>query len=52
MDRPDRPLEVVATCDALEAKFGPRFNAPDLLKDIAQKGETFYGRFQPQQAAA
>ena len=46
------PAEVVAICDALTAKFGDRFKAPDLLKDIASKGETFYGRFQPQQAAA
>jgi len=46
------PAEVVALCDALESKFGDRFKAPDLLKEIASKGETFYGRFQPQQAAA
>ncbi len=46
------PSEVVAICDALTAKYGPRFTAPDLLKDIAAKGETFYGRFQPKQAAA
>ena len=46
------PSEVVAMCDALTEKFGDRFKAPDLLKDIAKKGETFYGRFQSQQAAA
>ncbi len=46
------PKDVVAICDALEAKYGARFTAPALLKDIAAKGETFYGRFQPQQAAA
>jgi len=46
------PADVVAICDALEAKFGDRFKAPALLRDIAEKGETFYGRFQPQQVAA
>ena len=46
------PADVVAICDALTAKYGNRFAAPNLLKDIAAKGETFYGRFQPQQAAA
>jgi len=46
------PAEVVALCDALTEKFGERFAAPDLLREIADKGETFYGRFQPQQAAA
>ncbi len=46
------PAEVVAMCDALEQNYGERFKAPDLLKDIAAKGDTFYGRFQPKQAAA
>ena len=46
------PKEVVAICDALTAKFGDRFAAPALLRDIADKGDTFYGRFQPQQSAA
>jgi len=46
------PKEVVAICDALTEKFGDRFAAPALLREIADKGETFYGRFQPQQAAA
>ncbi len=46
------PEKVVALCDALEAEHGARFKAPALLRDIADKGETFYGRFQPQQAAA
>jgi len=46
------PQEVVAICDALKAKYGERFEAPALLREIASNGETFYGRFQPQQAAA
>lgn len=45
------PAEVVALCDALTAEHGDRFAAPALLRDIAEKGETFYGRFQPKAAA-
>ncbi len=36
---------VVEICDSLAQKHGPRFNAPALLRDMADKGETFYGRF-------
>ena len=32
-------------CDQLAQKFGPRFNCPDLLREMAAKGQTFYGRF-------
>ncbi|EAQ04865.1 fatty oxidation complex, alpha subunit [Pseudooceanicola batsensis HTCC2597] len=32
-------------CDQLAQKFGPRFSCPDLLRDMASKGQTFYGRF-------
>jgi 3-hydroxyacyl-CoA dehydrogenase/enoyl-CoA hydratase/3-hydroxybutyryl-CoA epimerase len=32
-------------CDQLAQKFGPRFNCPALLRDMASKGQTFYGRF-------
>ncbi|QGM97866.1 3-hydroxyacyl-CoA dehydrogenase NAD-binding domain-containing protein [Methylocystis parvus] len=42
----------VALCDALAAKHGPRFDPPRLLRDMAAKGETFYGRFLPQKKAA
>lgn len=42
----------VALCDALAAKHGPRFEPPQLLRDMAAKGETFYGRFLPQKKAA
>ncbi|HHX89453.1 MAG TPA: 3-hydroxyacyl-CoA dehydrogenase [Paracoccus sp.] len=34
----------VEICDDLEARFGPRFKAPRMLRDMAEKGETFYGR--------
>ena len=40
------------TCDRLAQKFGPRFACPDLLREMADKGQTFYGRFGPQAAAA
>ncbi len=36
-----------ARCDELEAQFGPRFKCPDLLREMAQKGQSFYGRFGP-----
>ena len=42
----------VALCDALAAKHGPRFSPPQLLRDMAAKGETFYGRFGAQRKAA
>ncbi|HMO71875.1 MAG TPA: 3-hydroxyacyl-CoA dehydrogenase NAD-binding domain-containing protein [Paracoccaceae bacterium] len=34
-----------AICDDLTARFGPRFETPALLREMAAKGETFYGRF-------
>jgi 3-hydroxyacyl-CoA dehydrogenase / enoyl-CoA hydratase / 3-hydroxybutyryl-CoA epimerase len=42
----------VARCDAFAAKFGDRFKPNKLLRDMAEKGETFYSRFAPQKAAA
>lgn len=39
-------------CDALAAKFGDRFACPALLREIADKGQSFYGRFGPQAKAA
>jgi len=36
----------------LEKKFGPRFKPPRLLLDMAQKNDTFYGRFAPGPAKA
>jgi 3-hydroxyacyl-CoA dehydrogenase/enoyl-CoA hydratase/3-hydroxybutyryl-CoA epimerase len=41
-----------AICDALTAAHGPRFTAPALLRDIAAKGQTFYGRFDAEKTAA
>jgi len=32
-------------CDELAAKFGERFTCPALLREMADKGQTFYGRF-------
>ncbi len=43
--------KAVEICDALTASHGPRFAAPALLRDMAAKGETFYGRFAPAKAA-
>lgn len=34
-----------ARCDELEAEFGPRFACPPLLREMADKGQSFYGRF-------
>ncbi|SMO58865.1 3-hydroxyacyl-CoA dehydrogenase NAD-binding domain-containing protein [Paracoccus laeviglucosivorans] len=35
----------VEIADDLTEKFGPRFVAPDLLRDMAAKGDSFYARF-------
>ena len=46
----------VEILDRLATAYGERFKAPALLRDMAAKGETFYGRFgaegAPEQAAA
>ncbi|MFP4328369.1 MAG: 3-hydroxyacyl-CoA dehydrogenase NAD-binding domain-containing protein, partial [Paracoccaceae bacterium] len=39
-------------CDALETQFGPRFACPPLLREMADKGQSFYGRFGPEAQAA
>jgi len=39
-------------CDQLEAKYGERFKCPPLLREMAEKGQSFYGRFAPEQADA
>lgn len=44
--------KAVEWCDQLTEKHGDRFAAPALLRDMAAKGDTFYGRFTPAQAAA
>ena len=42
----------VELCDALEQVHGARFAAPALLREMAEKGESFYGRFAPGAAQA
>ena len=42
----------VAICDKLAGECGPRFAVPALLRDMAAKGETFYGRFGVSRKAA
>ena len=37
----------VAEADALAEKYGDRFKVPQLLRDMAANGETFYSRFPP-----
>ena len=41
-----------ARCDALSAEFGDRFACPALLREMAEKGQTFYGRFGQEAEAA
>jgi 3-hydroxyacyl-CoA dehydrogenase/enoyl-CoA hydratase/3-hydroxybutyryl-CoA epimerase len=42
----------VETCDRLARTYGRRFEPPALLRDMAAKGETFYGRFAVEPQAA
>ena len=49
-------LDIIGTQRALElceelSELGPRFEAPALLREMAAKGETFYGRFGVAEAA-
>ena len=37
----------VKICEGLARKHGPRFRPNRLLREMAKKGETFYGRFAP-----
>ncbi len=39
-------------CDQLEAQYGERFKCPALLREMAEKGQSFYGRFGPKDAQA
>jgi 3-hydroxyacyl-CoA dehydrogenase/enoyl-CoA hydratase/3-hydroxybutyryl-CoA epimerase len=34
-----------ARCDELQAAYGDRFACPPLLREMAEKGQSFYGRF-------
>ena len=42
----------VQLCEKLSTKHGDRFKPNKLLRAMARKGETFYGRFNPYKAAA
>lgn len=42
----------VAQADDYAARYGDRFKVPQLLRDMAASGETFYGRFTGHKAAA
>ena len=51
-------LDIIGTpyaaerCDQLAEKFGPRFAAPALLREMADKGQDFHTRFASRSAAA
>ncbi|MFY1707324.1 3-hydroxyacyl-CoA dehydrogenase NAD-binding domain-containing protein [Tritonibacter scottomollicae] len=46
-------LDIIGTpyaaerCDQLAEAYGDRFACPPLLREMAEKGQTFYGRFAP-----
>ncbi|WBU65104.1 3-hydroxyacyl-CoA dehydrogenase NAD-binding domain-containing protein [Paracoccus aerodenitrificans] len=44
--------QAVEICDRLEAEHGKRFKAPDLLREMAGKDQSFYGRFGGRKKAA
>lgn len=44
--------KAVEICDHLTEAYGERFTTPKLLREMAEKGETFYGRFGPEAAKA
>ncbi|MFO1163464.1 MAG: 3-hydroxyacyl-CoA dehydrogenase, partial [Reyranellaceae bacterium] len=43
--------QFVAECDALAQKYGSQFAVPKLLRDMADKGQSFYGNYHPAKAA-
>ena len=43
--------EFAKRCERMAKAYGERFTPNKLLKDMAAKGETFYGRFAPRKAA-
>ncbi len=51
-------LDIIGTpyaaerCDQLTEAYGDRFTCPPLLREMAQKGQSFYGRFDPEKASA
>ncbi|MEQ1887701.1 MAG: 3-hydroxyacyl-CoA dehydrogenase NAD-binding domain-containing protein [Alphaproteobacteria bacterium] len=44
--------EFVRECDRMAQAYGERFAPNKLLREMAAKGESFYGRFNPKQQAA
>jgi 3-hydroxyacyl-CoA dehydrogenase / enoyl-CoA hydratase / 3-hydroxybutyryl-CoA epimerase len=42
----------VGLCDGLARRHGDRFAPPGLLRDLAERNQTFYGRFGTREAAA
>jgi 3-hydroxyacyl-CoA dehydrogenase/enoyl-CoA hydratase/3-hydroxybutyryl-CoA epimerase len=44
--------QFVALCQAFAKKYGARFTPPKLLIEMADRGESFYGRFAPGRKAA
>ncbi|MEL6799588.1 MAG: 3-hydroxyacyl-CoA dehydrogenase NAD-binding domain-containing protein [Pseudomonadota bacterium] len=44
--------KAVEICDALTRDHGVRFTAPALLREMGDKGQTFYDRFAPEAVAA
>ncbi|NOD87957.1 MULTISPECIES: 3-hydroxyacyl-CoA dehydrogenase NAD-binding domain-containing protein [unclassified Ruegeria] len=51
-------LDIIGTpyaaerCDQLTEAYGERFACPSLLREMAEKGQSFYGRFNPEAKAA
>ncbi|MGH1453523.1 MAG: 3-hydroxyacyl-CoA dehydrogenase NAD-binding domain-containing protein [Paracoccaceae bacterium] len=51
-------LDIIGTpyaaerCDELEQAYGERFKCPDLLREMGEKGQSFYGRFGQNNVAA
>jgi 3-hydroxyacyl-CoA dehydrogenase / enoyl-CoA hydratase / 3-hydroxybutyryl-CoA epimerase len=43
--------KAVEICDRMTETYGERFKTPDLLRDLAKTGETFYGRYGNGQSA-
>ncbi|HVE51888.1 MAG TPA: 3-hydroxyacyl-CoA dehydrogenase NAD-binding domain-containing protein [Ramlibacter sp.] len=41
----------VAECDDFAKKYGPQFEVPKMLRDMAAKGQSFYGNYHPAKAA-
>jgi 3-hydroxyacyl-CoA dehydrogenase/enoyl-CoA hydratase/3-hydroxybutyryl-CoA epimerase len=44
--------DFVEKCRRYEQRHGPRYAPPPLLVEMAERGETFYGRFAPETARA